>query len=63
MMVLYCRVGGIVTEKEDNAWWYLMGLMMGLIFTPFGETVWWKIGVFVLIAWAILRRDEDGKEG
>ena len=52
-----------VTAKEDNAWWYCMGLMMGLVFTPLAETVWWKVGAFVLIAWAILRRDKDGKEG
>ena len=58
MMVLYYRVGGIVTRGEETTWWYLMGLMMGLAFTPFGETVWWKIGAFVLIAWVVLRREK-----
>lgn len=43
---------------EETTWWYLMGLVMGLGFSPFSNTVWWKIGGFILLAWVILRREK-----
>jgi hypothetical protein len=46
-----------MTRGEETTWWYLLGLVMGLGFSPFSDTVWWKIGGFVLLAWAILRRE------
>jgi hypothetical protein len=44
-----------VTENEDKIWYLLLGVMAGLIFTPVAYTVWWPVGVGVLMIWAFVR--------
>lgn len=42
-------------QTENEAWWFLMGLLMGLIFSPVGQTNYWLAGAVVMIVWAALR--------
>ena len=43
-------------QTESEVWYFLMGIMMGLVFSPFGRTYYWLIGAGILLAWAA-RRD------
>lgn len=42
-------------QTENEAWWFLMGVWIGLIFSPWAATVYWNIGGGILMVWVLLR--------
>lgn len=46
-----------MNKLENNLWYFGMGVMMGLIFTPVAYTLYWPMGAGIMAAWAVLRKE------
>jgi hypothetical protein len=62
------RKGGM-TRTEDNAWYLLCGVLMGMVLAFWSTPdidffrCEWPVIMGALIVWAFVRRGKDGEEG